>query len=263
MPARRSRAAFTLVEVLVVISIIALLIGLLLPTLARARDAARVTGCLSNLRQIGIGHELYLGANRDYVTFGPSLYKTWDWYRGYGFGGQMPHPDSLLRSGREEAPPPYDRPINKYVHGDVDLGHSGTPAQTIDDVKLPAFHCPADRTFNYQEDFFSNVARFTMDNVDAAGTSYSMNVIWQSWGYTTEEALDKMREMRLTRPSKFSPIMDDSAEWALWLTRTNAVPHHGTQDRHSMLFFDGHAAQVTIDPFQTVTNDYMVMFGER
>jgi prepilin-type N-terminal cleavage/methylation domain-containing protein len=59
--ARRScrRRGFTLVELLVVISIIALLIGLLLPTLAGARAAARQTGCLSDMRQMTLALVVY------------------------------------------------------------------------------------------------------------------------------------------------------------------------------------------------------------
>ncbi len=55
-----ARGAFTLVELLVVIGIIALLVSILLPTLAGARQRAQTVTCLSNLRQIGIGHQGYL-----------------------------------------------------------------------------------------------------------------------------------------------------------------------------------------------------------
>lgn len=60
---KRQAAGFTLVELLVVIAIIGILVSLLIPAAARAREAARTAQCSSNLRQFGVG--LFLFADRD------------------------------------------------------------------------------------------------------------------------------------------------------------------------------------------------------
>jgi prepilin-type N-terminal cleavage/methylation domain-containing protein len=67
---RRRRSAFTLVELLVVIGIIAILISILIPTLSRARESAQRTQCLSNLRQMAVLLNMYANVNKQQVPLG-------------------------------------------------------------------------------------------------------------------------------------------------------------------------------------------------
>ncbi len=73
---------FTLVELLVVIAIIAVLAAILLPALNKAREEAKLTICLSNLNQLGIGFQMYAP---DYNGLLPKD-ATWSWNGDYGSG---------------------------------------------------------------------------------------------------------------------------------------------------------------------------------
>jgi prepilin-type N-terminal cleavage/methylation domain-containing protein len=71
---RSDRTAFTLVELLVVITIIGVLVGLLLPAVQSARESGRRTQCLNNIRNLASGFQQHLADHKFYPTGG------WGWY---------------------------------------------------------------------------------------------------------------------------------------------------------------------------------------
>jgi prepilin-type N-terminal cleavage/methylation domain-containing protein/prepilin-type processing-associated H-X9-DG protein len=119
---RRRRSAFTLVELLVVLAIIALLIALLFPSLRRAREQANGVKCLSNLRQLGMAFIMY---TNDYKRFprpgvaepsdAPEDWFYWDNARASkrDFGGIVPY---LGRPMNQEI---FRCPSDEYVNHPV------------------------------------------------------------------------------------------------------------------------------------------------
>src|SRR6266498_4840636 len=76
---RQGWRGFTLIELLVVIGIVALLAGLLLPALGRAKSAAKSAQCKSNLRQLGLAMQLYVSDTGAFPATANVAGKVWPW----------------------------------------------------------------------------------------------------------------------------------------------------------------------------------------
>lgn len=118
----RTRSAFTLIELLVVIAIIALLVGILLPSLAGARNEARAIVCANNMRQVAIGVVTYNASNRD---FQPPAYVY----------AEVSDPDGPWRVDLQGQTPTANQFYRHWSSALMADGNGGTPED--------AFKCPS------------------------------------------------------------------------------------------------------------------------
>jgi prepilin-type N-terminal cleavage/methylation domain-containing protein len=146
----KRRRGFTLVELLVVIAIIALLISVLLPSLNKARKAAKDLACMSNLRQIGIALTMYQQANNGLCPNGTDWY-SWSWDNNWCWDEKLqPYLSKVItisettptgpQSGPGSPPPGYSR----WILGSPVFT---CPAATNYQMSRSDSDAPANRTF--------------------------------------------------------------------------------------------------------------------
>ena len=202
---RQAKSAFTLIELLVVVAIIALLISILLPSLSRAREQARIATCLSGLRSIGQATVSYCMDKGAPVFAFPWDYKidgespNFHFATEFIWGGGVPDKVGADWDGRLVDNPvrqkadvymirPIDRPMNKYLDASVTWDHPRrikpySEQHTIP-MDLPSyFQCPSDRT-KYVPMMGGADDRVEDDTPETCwewwGTSYPINWYWSN-----------------------------------------------------------------------------------
>ena len=190
-----TRRAFTLVEMLVVIAVIALIAALLLPALSKARQSGRRTACASNLRQLSVALSIYTGENEGDF---PTIHQTNRWpsqlYRGYENFDVLLCPADQSPPARyggvtpDEAPRSYvmnlfrDHFASTLSAADLQRFNSGTYDGTINEGSIGPL---ADTVVVFGEKKTRSVDFY----VDLAGV----------FGGTTQGALEQRRHMRTSR----------------------------------------------------------------
>lgn len=223
-----TRRGFTLIELLVVIGIIALLIGLLLPSVGRARKSGWLVKSLSNVRGIGTANFAYQSDWKGFSAFGALKGRNgggrgqWrdvaaDWTQVTGvsswcFGGK--ENDGYWVSGANAAGGAFDfesadRPLNRYMSNDITY-----PYEQISDGMIPAnapiraefdldyFRDPSDKASLQQQWSYNadptntrrlrvSVALLSGEQIssyDDVGTSYHMNFKWFNYIYPSRDS---------------------------------------------------------------------------
>lgn len=150
----RARSAFTLIELLVVIAIIAVLASILLPSMQKARALARMTKCLSNMRNMEVAHWMYMTEHDGrmiqagmshggaHANEGVAWINTLQPYYGDDLIARCPSDDSPHWPGGSPVPPSDDQyrrcsyGINEFT--DPDLCPWGGPYRKIESIPHPA-----------------------------------------------------------------------------------------------------------------------------
>lgn len=253
---KRTRA-FTLIELLVVVAIIALLISILLPTLSRAKEQARISLCLSNQRSIVQAAIQYVMDKKSIVFAFPWGYVPTGAQSGYNFnlatefiwGGGVPDRrrvdwDPEMGQNPMDYNPdiyitrPIFRPLNKYFDAKVSWDHPDrwgvdrAPRRNIP-MDLPEyFKCPSDTSAAVPMAGASTDPTYSPESISRTwefwGTSYPINWYWGNFFRSGDIVTNMNRYAGWILGQKTDK---GAAEWILFyenqmnFAMESAVPH--------------------------------------
>ena len=268
-PRPHSPAAFTLVELLVVVGVIGALISILLPAMSGARKTGQLMVSLSNVRQITIAGVGYTYDNDDLWPVipssqpekgasGPVTWCSWNW------GGKTASDYWKTAAGGVYHLPARKRVLNRYAHPDVEPGDDETEETR---VELPVFRAPRD-VESYQRQYWAEEpSPVEVSSYDDVGSSYHLNMRW--WFDDTiapgDSSTDKWyRLQRLFRrgasevPTNFVWLHDQIMD-VVAVRAFDIEGLYGGLNQVVAAFMDGHAKYVRVNPGERVSPEYQLV----